>query len=72
MPEPEYREIAVGDGTWRVRPGSIAEGMALYAAARLACAKTFEHRLHTFYLGELCPRCGQDGPSQSTVGEVKA
>jgi hypothetical protein len=33
---PEYIEVAVGESTWRVRPGSIAEGMARYAAARLA------------------------------------
>lgn len=28
----EYREIAVGASVWRVRPGSIAETMAQYAA----------------------------------------
>jgi hypothetical protein len=32
---PEYVEVQVGGETWRVLPGSIAEGMAHYAAARL-------------------------------------
>jgi hypothetical protein len=27
-----YVSVPVGDGAWRVRPGSIAEGMARYAA----------------------------------------
>jgi hypothetical protein len=31
-PAPEYREVRVGTATWRVRPGSIGEAMAVYAA----------------------------------------
>ena len=35
------------------------------------CPDPEAHRLHNKYLGELCPRCGGDGPSDSLVAVIE-